>query len=131
MPGGGCGAEEGRKERPTRSVSGRRAARLGGWLTASALSEARIACFKKSQSIISHPDWVWPLLAPWSLHGTPTSYPPRISNLNANITSYKGMDTVAGRNEEEEGGFSRVPAWHREPVGPHELVSGTRPVITL
>ena len=43
------------------------------WLTTSALSEARIARFNESQSSISHPDWVWPLLAPWSSRGTPTS----------------------------------------------------------
>ena len=75
-----------RKERPTSSVSGHGAARgpggrgiqrLRGWLTAGALSEARIARFKKSPSIISHPDWVWPLLAPRTLQRTPTSYLPR------------------------------------------------------
>lgn len=71
--GGGCRAEEGRKERPTRCVSGRGQLETRGWLTTSALSEARIARFNESQSSILHPDWVWPLLAPWSLQGTPTS----------------------------------------------------------
>lgn len=78
--GGGGGAGRGLQgrggeERKTDKVRLRTGGsqRLGGWLTTSALSEARIARFKKSQFIISHPDWVWPLLAPWSLQGTPTS----------------------------------------------------------
>lgn len=54
---------------------GRDICRLRGRLTSGTLSDASILRFKNSHCPISHPDPVtpWPLLAPWTLQGTPAS----------------------------------------------------------